>query len=75
MTQPVPIRRDHRAEHLRTALSLAARGIPVLPLRAGKRPFGNCAACAGNVRGPPAHEERRHLPVPCPLPRLGRCHH
>ncbi|MGQ4440623.1 DNA primase, partial [Streptomyces violaceoruber] len=26
----------------RTALSLAASGVPVLPLRRGKVPFGNC---------------------------------
>lgn len=54
MTQPVPIRRDHRAEHLRTALSLAARGIPVLPLRAGKRPLATAplvrGMCAGAAR-------------------------
>ncbi|WP_327157249.1 bifunctional DNA primase/polymerase [Streptomyces tubercidicus] len=68
MTQPVPIRRDHRAEHLRTALSLAARGIPVLPLRAGKRPFGNCAACAGNVCGGRPHMKSGgtcQCPAPC----------
>ncbi|MFE6038756.1 bifunctional DNA primase/polymerase [Streptomyces sp. NPDC056452] len=37
--------------HLETALSLASGGIPVLPLRAGKLPFGNCLACAGNACG------------------------
>ncbi|MFJ2895888.1 bifunctional DNA primase/polymerase [Streptomyces sp. NPDC087218] len=31
--------------HLETALDLAEAGVPVLPLRAGKLPFGNCAAC------------------------------
>ncbi|MFD7805721.1 bifunctional DNA primase/polymerase [Streptomyces cellulosae] len=36
---------------LHTALSLAASGIPVLPLRRGKVPFGNCRACAGNACG------------------------
>ena len=36
---------------LRQALELAARGVPVLPLREGKVPFGNCPACAGNRCG------------------------
>ncbi|MFF7330665.1 bifunctional DNA primase/polymerase [Streptomyces sp. NPDC008150] len=38
-------------EPLRTALHLATTGLPVLPLRAGKAPFGNCRACAGNACG------------------------
>ncbi|MFK0098974.1 bifunctional DNA primase/polymerase [Streptomyces sp. NPDC091040] len=37
--------------HLTTALDLAARGVPVLPLRVGKVPFGNCPACRGNACG------------------------
>ncbi|MEV7695308.1 bifunctional DNA primase/polymerase [Streptomyces sp. NPDC086779] len=37
--------------HLREALALAATGVPVLPLRAGKLPFGNCTRCAGNSCG------------------------
>ncbi|MFF4163761.1 bifunctional DNA primase/polymerase [Streptomyces sp. NPDC001741] len=37
--------------HLRTALGLAGRGVPVLPLRAGKVPFGNCPACRNNACG------------------------
>ncbi|MET8401692.1 bifunctional DNA primase/polymerase [Streptomyces sp900116325] len=37
--------------HLHTALSLAADGLPVLPLRKGKVPFGNCPACAKNACG------------------------
>ncbi|MFC8258374.1 bifunctional DNA primase/polymerase [Streptomyces sp. NPDC057291] len=37
--------------HLTTALNLAAAGVPVLPLRAGKLPFGNCTRCAGNACG------------------------
>ncbi|MEO3767673.1 bifunctional DNA primase/polymerase [Streptomyces sp. B5E4] len=37
--------------HLETAVRLAAGGLPVLPLRAGKVPFGNCRACAGNACG------------------------
>jgi hypothetical protein len=44
MTQPTDIRRE-------TALRLAASGVPVLPLRAGKGPFGNCRACARNACG------------------------
>ncbi|MDX2727274.1 bifunctional DNA primase/polymerase [Streptomyces sp. PA03-2a] len=36
---------------LRTALELAAAGVPVLPLRAGKLPFGNCPTCAANACG------------------------
>jgi len=31
---------------LHTALELATAGMPVLPLRAGKVPFGNCRTCA-----------------------------
>ncbi|WP_444971060.1 bifunctional DNA primase/polymerase [Streptomyces sp. SAI-25] len=38
-------------EPLRTALALARTGVPVLPLRAGKTPFGNCHRCAGNACG------------------------
>ncbi|MFF9749031.1 bifunctional DNA primase/polymerase [Streptomyces albidoflavus] len=37
--------------HLRTALDLAAAGVPVLPLREGKGPFGNCRTCAKNACG------------------------
>ncbi|MFH8696740.1 bifunctional DNA primase/polymerase [Streptomyces chartreusis] len=37
--------------HLRTALELAAAGVPVLPLRQGKVPFGNCRGCAKNACG------------------------
>ncbi|WP_405822072.1 bifunctional DNA primase/polymerase [Streptomyces sp. NBC_00838] len=39
------------SEYLRTALHLAALGVPVLPLRAGKLPFGNCPACRDNACG------------------------
>lgn len=42
MTQP---------DHQRTALRLAAAGVPVLPLRRGKVPFGNCHTCARNACG------------------------
>ncbi|MCW7986063.1 DNA primase [Streptomyces platensis subsp. clarensis] len=36
---------------LHTALSLGASGVPVLPLRRGKVPFGNCCSCVGNACG------------------------
>ena len=72
MTQPTHI----RGEHLPTALSLAACRVPVLPLRAGKVPFGNCRACARQrVRRPAEHEDPRPLHLPGPVPRLGRRHH
>ncbi|AZS71446.1 DNA primase [Streptomyces lydicus] len=68
MTQPVQNPRARLGEHLRAALALAARGVPVLPLRAGKRPFGNCAACAGNVCGGRPHMKSGgtcQCPAPC----------
>ncbi|MER7412973.1 bifunctional DNA primase/polymerase [Streptomyces cacaoi] len=52
MTQPTHIRRDGLGGNgLKSALSLAATGVPVLPLRAGKLPVGNCQACAQNGCG------------------------
>ncbi|PWS48469.1 DNA primase [Streptomyces sp. FT05W] len=52
MTQPTLIRRAVAPPPLlATALELAARTVPVLPLRAGKLPFGNCPACRDNVCG------------------------
>ncbi|WP_069626854.1 bifunctional DNA primase/polymerase [Streptomyces niveus] len=39
------------ASLLTTALDLAGAGVPVLPLRAGKLPFGNCSACRDNACG------------------------
>ncbi|QGZ50385.1 DNA primase [Streptomyces sp. QHH-9511] len=52
MTHPTLIRRDgHRPLLLDLSLSLAAAGVPVLPLRAGKVPFGNCRSCADNACG------------------------
>ncbi|WP_037612336.1 bifunctional DNA primase/polymerase [Streptomyces albus] len=57
------------SEHLNTALELAKAGVPVLPLRAGKLPFGNCRACAGSACG-----DRPNMlaagPCQCPAP----CH-
>lgn len=65
MTQPT----DIRAEHLHTALSLAASGVPVLPLRAGKVPFGNCRRCADNACG---GRPNMKTPGPCACP--APCH-
>ncbi|MEU8507122.1 bifunctional DNA primase/polymerase [Streptomyces brevispora] len=55
--------------HLGTALDLAARGVPVLPLRAGKLPFGNCDDCRGNACG---GRPNMKAPGPCHCPRA--CH-
>ncbi|MDT0434079.1 MULTISPECIES: bifunctional DNA primase/polymerase [Streptomyces] len=56
-------------DHLTTALRLAAHGVPVLPLRAGKLPFGNCPACADNACG---GRPVMRTPGPCDCPRP--CH-
>ncbi|MEW1725202.1 DNA primase [Streptomyces sp. NPDC093109] len=55
--------------HLRTALELATADVPVLPLRAGKVPFGNCRTCADLACG-----GRPHMKTPgtCQCPRP--CH-
>ncbi|MFG3050927.1 bifunctional DNA primase/polymerase [Kitasatospora sp. NPDC048239] len=58
-----------RGEHLPTALSLAAAGVPVLPLRAGKVPFGNCRNCANNACG---GRPNMKTPGPCTCP--APCH-
>ncbi|WP_433889653.1 bifunctional DNA primase/polymerase [Streptomyces sp. CA-111067] len=55
--------------HLCTALALAAAGVPVLPLRAGKVPFGNCPACKGNACG---GRPNMKAPGPCRCP--APCH-
>ncbi|WP_327744837.1 bifunctional DNA primase/polymerase [Streptomyces europaeiscabiei] len=60
MTQPT---------HIRRALALAAHGVPVLPLRAGKMPFGNCLDCADNVCG---GRPNMKTPGPCACPQP--CH-
>ncbi|MFI2431753.1 bifunctional DNA primase/polymerase [Streptomyces sp. NPDC018693] len=60
MTQPT---------HIRRALALAAHGVPVLPLRAGKVPFGNCFDCADNACG---GRPNMKTPGPCACPRP--CH-
>ncbi|MCQ6253232.1 bifunctional DNA primase/polymerase [Streptomyces malaysiensis] len=72
MTQPAAIRRDPPAPSLlRTALELAAAGLPVLPLRHGKVPFGNCPACTGQ---PPACGGRPNMKTPGPCRCPGVCH-
>ncbi|MEV0575412.1 bifunctional DNA primase/polymerase [Streptomyces sp. NPDC050392] len=55
--------------HLATALGLASRGVPALPLRAGKVPFGNCRSCRGNACG---GRPNMKVPGPCDCPRA--CH-
>jgi hypothetical protein len=60
MTQP---------DHQRTALRLAAAGVPVLPLRRGKVPFGNCPSCARNACG---GRPNMKTAGPCLCPRV--CH-
>ncbi|MFD9953186.1 bifunctional DNA primase/polymerase [[Kitasatospora] papulosa] len=69
MTQPAPIRRAPGKPLLTTALDLAARMVPVLPLRAGKVPFGNCRTCAGNACG---GRPNMKTPGPCHCPHP--CH-
>ncbi|NEA82677.1 bifunctional DNA primase/polymerase [Actinospica acidiphila] len=54
---------------LHPALSLAASGVPVLPLRPGKVPFGNCRACADNACG---GRPNMKTPGPCRCPSV--CH-
>ncbi|QES42975.1 DNA primase [Streptomyces venezuelae] len=65
MTQPT----DVRGERLQAALSLAISGAPVLPLRAGKTPFGNCPSCADNACG---GRPNMKTPGPCTCP--APCH-
>ncbi|MEU4032943.1 bifunctional DNA primase/polymerase [Streptomyces collinus] len=61
MTQPEPIRR--------VALTLAAARVPVLPLRRGKVPVGNCPACTDNGCGGRPNMKAAG-PCTCPQP----CH-
>ncbi|WP_030773703.1 bifunctional DNA primase/polymerase [Streptomyces sp. NRRL F-2664] len=63
MTQPTP------SPQLRAALDLAERGIPVLPLRAGKGPVGNCRACRTNACG-----GRPNMKFPGPCECAAPCH-
>ncbi|MFR9799899.1 bifunctional DNA primase/polymerase [Streptomyces sp. MS06] len=55
--------------HLRTALQLAAEGLPVLPLRKGKVPFANCRACLYTSCG-----GRPHMKTPGPCTCPAPCH-
>ncbi|MFF4432011.1 bifunctional DNA primase/polymerase [Streptomyces sp. NPDC001513] len=54
---------------LTTALNLAGCGVPVLPLREGKGPMGNCAACRNNACG---GRPNMQTPGLCACPRP--CH-
>ncbi|WP_445280167.1 DNA primase [Streptomyces sp. DSM 118148] len=56
-------------DHLYIALGLAAGGLPVLPLRKGKMPFGNCRRCAENACG---GRPNMKTPGPCVCPQP--CH-
>ncbi|MEE1768450.1 DNA primase [Streptomyces sp. JV185] len=56
-------------DRLRTALGLAAASVPVLPLRVGKIPFGNCPTCTGGACG---GRPNMKVPGPCQCPRP--CH-
>ncbi|MEV7249005.1 DNA primase [Streptomyces cyaneofuscatus] len=55
--------------HLRTALALAGQSVPVLPLRAGKVPFGNCHTCRDSMCG---GRPNMKTPGPCTCP--APCH-
>ncbi|MER5399331.1 bifunctional DNA primase/polymerase [Streptomyces sp. NPDC002599] len=76
MTQSTDSRRGHSRPHhdprqsaLSIALNLAQTGVPVLPLRQGKVPFGNCPDCAKNACG--GRPNMKHAgPCQCPAP----CH-
>ncbi|MFE9481896.1 bifunctional DNA primase/polymerase [Streptomyces spororaveus] len=66
---PRDVRRAALPEQLQTALRLAALSLPVLPLRAGKQPFGNCRACTRSVCG-----DRPHMLAAGPCQCLAPCH-
>ncbi|RSN93759.1 DNA primase [Streptomyces sp. WAC 05379] len=55
--------------HLRIALELAAAGVPPLPLRHGKVPFGNCRTCTDGACG---GRPNMKTAGPCTCP--GPCH-
>ncbi|MFD3777954.1 bifunctional DNA primase/polymerase [Streptomyces sp. NPDC058612] len=54
---------------LADALDLAGRGVPVLPLREGKGPMGNCRSCQKNACG---GRPNMKTPGPCECP--APCH-
>ncbi|MFJ6052996.1 DNA primase [Streptomyces sp. NPDC092307] len=55
--------------HLQTALQLSELGLPAMPLRAGKLPFGNCRACTRSACG-----DRPHMKAAGPCECLAPCH-
>ncbi|MFD9880551.1 DNA primase [Streptomyces alboflavus] len=61
--------RTHPTTPLAVALTLASRGVPVLPLRVGKAPFNNCPPCAKNACGGRPNMKQAG-PCTCPRP----CH-
>ncbi|MET9320780.1 bifunctional DNA primase/polymerase [Streptomyces sp. NPDC003038] len=63
MTQLAP------SAQLRAALDLAERTVPVLPLRKGKGPMGNCRTCQKNACG---GRPNMKTPGPCTCP--APCH-
>ncbi|MFD7788781.1 bifunctional DNA primase/polymerase [Streptomyces nojiriensis] len=73
MTHTTDIARDHTRPalpaQLRTALHLVELGLPVLPLREGKVPFGNCRTCKDSACGDRPHMKAAG-PCECPAP----CH-
>ncbi|MFE9662141.1 bifunctional DNA primase/polymerase [Streptomyces sp. NPDC005955] len=71
MTQPTPRPRPPvRVPRLLTiALDLAGRRVPVLPLRAGKLPVGNCVDCGALACG-----GRPNMLTPGPCGCLRPCH-
>ncbi|MFD5624542.1 bifunctional DNA primase/polymerase [Streptomyces yangpuensis] len=73
MTHPTDFPRDPNRPalpaHLRTALWLAELGLPVMPLREGKQPFGNCRACTRSACG-----DRPHMKAVGPCECLAPCH-
>lgn len=69
MTDAPAIRREPYPAVLTTVFDLVAMGLPVLPLRAGKLPFGNCRSCAHNTCGGRPNMKLAG-PCRCPAP----CH-
>ena len=63
---------DPRAALLNAALAAAARGVPVLPLRADKRPLANCRACSGPTPGACGGRPNMKAAGPCRCP--APCH-
>ncbi|MER7172629.1 bifunctional DNA primase/polymerase [Streptomyces mesophilus] len=68
-TTTLPPGVDCASPHLATALRLASAGVPVMPLRVNKAPFGNCPACTRNACGGRPNMKTPG-PCQCPLP----CH-